>query len=190
MDMGSLRKIAVTSVAALLAVGLATSAMAQSKSQFDDDEEEGETSSSSSSSDGGGGGGDLVTATTIDLIIASLQRNGFATQLTTDSTGDPMIESTDQDKPFSVQFYGCTDGENCTFIQFIKGWDLGDGITLAKVEEWNSSKVWGKAYRDDEKDPWLTMPVNLYEGVSIKNFDDTVDWWKVIVGQFEEHIGW
>jgi hypothetical protein len=190
MDTGSLRSLAATALAVVVAAGLATSAMAQSKSQFDDGEEEEGGSSSSSGGGGGGGGGDVVTGTTIDLIIASLQRNGFATELSTDSTGDPIIESTDQDKPFSVQFYGCTDGEDCTFIQFIKGWDMEDGITLAKVEEWNSSKVWGKAYRDDEKDPWLTMPVNLYGGVTVTNFDDTVDWWKVIVGQFEEHIGW
>lgn len=191
METGSFRKLAMLAVVAAVAGALATSAMAQtkSKSQFGDDEEQ----SSGAAETGGGGassGGDLVTGSSFDLIMASLQRNGFATELTTDSGGDPLIQSTDKDKPFSIQFYSCTENKDCQFVQFIKGWNMDDGITLAKIEEWNSSKVWGKAYRDDEKDPWLTMSVNLFGGVTIDNFDDTVDWWRVIVNQFEEHIGW
>lgn len=173
----------------LLAGGLATSAGAQESSganQFTDDAEE-------SGGSGGGpasGGIELVTASTFDLILASLQRNGFAAELTTGGDGDPLIQSTDRDQPFSIQFYGCTDGKDCAFIQFIKGWNMDDGITLAKIEEWNAKKVWTKAYRDDEKDPWLTHPINLFGGVTVENLDDSIDWWKVMVKQFEEHIGW
>lgn len=134
--------------------------------------------------------GRLVTATTVDLIIAGFERNGFQVELTRDGV-NPQLKSTVRSEPFTVNFYGCDEnGENCTFIQFTTGWNLEFGITLAKIEEWNSTKVFGQAYRDANKNPWLSMPVNMKGGVSIENFDDTVDWWKFILREFEKHIGW
>lgn len=172
-----------TAAATLLAM-TATGAAAQSGNQF------GDSNSSSTSSGSSGSGEPLITASSIDLIIAALERYGYRVELTTDSGGDPLIRSTSSDDTLSVYFYGCRDGKDCTYVNFVKGWDTEDGVTLNAIEEWNRTKVWGKAYRDDEKDPWLIMPVNLYGGVSVTNFDDTVDWWKVIVKQFQEHIDW
>jgi hypothetical protein len=132
----------------------------------------------------------LVDGSTIDLIIASLERNGFTVELTTDSGGDPMIRSTDRNAPFSVFFYSCTNGADCGYIQFSTGWSMPNGITLAKIEEWNATKSFGQAFRNADKNPWLAMVVNLKGGVTVENFDDTVDWWRVIIASFEEHIGW
>jgi hypothetical protein len=137
-----------------------------------------------------GSGVQLIDGSTFDLILASFARNGFDVELTTDSEGAPLIKSTKPGEPFSVYFYSCRDNTDCGFIQFTTGWNLEDGITLAKVDEWNATKVWGQAFRDDEKDPWLSMAVNLKGGVTVENFDDTVDWWKVILREFEKHIGW
>lgn len=134
--------------------------------------------------------GRLVTASTFDLMIASFERNGFQVELTSDGV-NPQIKSTARSDPFTVHFYGCDqEGENCGFIQFTTGWNLEFGITLAKIEEWNSTKVFGQAYRDADKNPWLSMAVNLKGGVSVENFDDTVDWWKFVLREFEKHIGW
>jgi hypothetical protein len=161
--------------AAGLALGMGTVALAQEKAG------QGEAASAA----------ELVTGTTIDMIVASFERNGFRVEVTADSEGAPLIKSTDRGEPFSVYFYGCSDeGEDCGFIQITTGWNLENGITLAKIEEWNATKLWGAASRDDEKDPWLGMTINLRYGVSVENFDDTVDWWRVILDQFEDHIGW
>lgn len=178
-----LRALAAAALACALTAGVA---VAQERNQFDN--EEGDAAS------GGGspsGSVELIDGSSFDEMIASFDRNGFSVELTEDSGGLPMLKSTDKDEPFSVYFYSCDDNKtNCGFIQFSTGWNMDNGITLAKVEEWNSSKVWGQAYRDEDKDPWLSMAVNLKGGVTVENFDDTVDWWKFILREFEEHIGW
>lgn len=162
--------------AVALAAGMATAAMAQD-TQF-------------GSAEAGATGAQLIDGSTFDLILASFARNGFDVELTEDSEGAPLIKSTRTDEPFSVYFYSCTDNTDCGFIQFTTGWNMENGITLAKVDEWNATKVWGQAFRDDDKDPWLSMAVNLKGGVTVENFDDTVDWWKVVLREFEKHIGW
>jgi hypothetical protein len=98
--------------------------------------------------------------------------------------------STDENNPFSILFYSCEDGKDCKVIQFSAGWNMKNGIPLARIEEWNASKLWGQAYRDEDKDPWLAMTVNLKGGVTVENFDDTVDWWRVVSNDFERHIEW
>ena len=167
------RGAALLLAAATITFGLTMAAAAQEKISGDSDAAE------------------VVTGTTIEMIVASFERNGFRVEVLEDSEGAPLVKSTDKGEPFSVYFYGCSEeGEDCGFIQFTTGWNLDNGITLAQIEEWNANKLWGVASRDSEKDPWLSMTVNLRYGVTVENFDDTVDWWRVILGQFAEHIGW
>jgi hypothetical protein len=187
--MDAKRRLGLGILAALIAAGLATAATAQERTnQFGGEESE--------SSDSGGSGGEpsgsikLIDGSSFDEMIASFERNGLSVELTEDDQGAPQLKSTDKSEPFSVYFYSCTDGEACGFIQFSTGWNMENGITLAKIEEWNSTKVWGQAYRDEDKDPWLSMAINLKGGVTVENFDDTVDWWKFILREFETHIGW
>lgn len=132
----------------------------------------------------------LVTASDYDAILTALEDNDFEGELLKDSDGDPLIKSTDKDEPFSIHFYGCKEHKNCKFIQFTAGWDLKDGITLQKLADWNSSKVWGQAYRDENKDPWIGLAVNFVGGLPMENLDDMVGWWRSILRSYEKHIGW
>ena len=132
----------------------------------------------------------LITGTDTDQMVAALEKDGFKVKMSEDDQGDPLIESTDEDEPFTVHFYRCNDHHECDAIQFVSGWNLTDGITLAKIEAWNQNKVWGQAYRDDKNDPWIALAVNLKGGVSEANFADTVDGWRNIMRDFEKHIGW
>jgi hypothetical protein len=139
----------------------------------------------------GGDQVELVYGTSFDLILQALEDNKFKGELTESDDGDPLIRSTDEEEPFSIHFYGCDDShENCSYIQFVSGWNLDNGISFAKIEAWNQKKVWGQAYVDDKKDPWVAVTVNLDGGVTYDNFKDTVDWWRVVIRDFEEHIGW
>ncbi len=186
-------KLVKAGVAGAVVLGLMAggAAMAQDKpASGGGDNQFGQPSSSGSTSTATTNPGDLITGNALDAIVASMERNGLKVELTEDSGGDPRIRSTDEDNPFSVHFYSCTDNTDCGVIQFSAGWNLKNGITLAKIEEWNATKLWGQAYRDEDKDPWLAMTVNLKGGVTVENFDDTVDWWRVVSGDFEKHIGW
>jgi hypothetical protein len=108
-----------------------------------------------------------------------------------DGQGDPKVSSRVSDTKFSVYFYGCQDNDNCSSILIKAGYDLNNGISALKINEWNREKRFAKAYIDDEGDPFLEMDINLdFDGVGNKNFEDTLDWWRLLVEDFEEFIVW
>ena len=132
-----------------------------------------------------------VTADDANKILKLMQSFGLIATMGIDSDGDPRISSRVGDSEFLVYFYGCTNNENCKSILFKAGYNLKTGISAGKVNEWNRNKRFGKAYIDDDGDPFLEMDVNLdFGGVDDKNFDDTLDWWRITVVAFEEFINW
>ena len=124
--------------------------------------------------------------------IAELMKTfGYRAELTTDDQGDPKIKSSAGGANFSVYFYGCTNGKDCTSIQFSAGFDLTDGTTLEVVNDWNTAKRYGKVYLDSENDPYIEMDINLeFGGVGEETFRDTLDIWDRLVSDFKTHIDW
>lgn len=129
-----------------------------------------------------------VDATDPGRLAQIIQNLGYKARVETDSIGDPMLASSAGGTDFSIYFYGCSDNVACKSVLFKVGYDLSAGTTLENVNEWNETSLFGRAYLDDDMDPWLEMAVNLDGGVSQANFEDTYDWWEVIIQQFEEHI--
>lgn len=132
-----------------------------------------------------------VTATDANAVMKAMQDFGLVATMGTDGDNDPKISSRVSDTKFSVYFYGCQDNMNCSSIMLKAGYDLNTGISALKINEWNRDKRFSKAYIDDEGDPFLEMDVNLdFDGVGDKNFEDTLDWWRLLVEDFEEFIDW
>ena len=130
----------------------------------------------------------LVDATNLDSILAIAKDYGTA-ELETDSTGDPMVSGTIGPTQYAVFFYGCTDGADCTTIQFMSSYVNPGAVDATAINSWNAEKRFGKAFLDDEGDPVIEMNVNLWSGVSENNLNDTFDWWRVVIESFEEYIG-
>jgi hypothetical protein len=108
-------------------------------------------------------------------------------ELETDSDGDPQIVGRIDGTQYIVLFYGCTNGQNCNSIQFTAGWACVP-VSLAQINAWNSGMRFGKAYLDEDGDPTVEMNVNLDFGVSRKNLDDTFDFWRLVLTQFQEEV--
>lgn len=124
-------------------------------------------------------------------ILDLVQQAGYRATLGTDNVGDPKISSQISESEFSIYFYGCENGQNCTTVQLVAGYNLADGISAEAMNEWNASKRFAYAYVDDENDPFLNMDLNLdYDGQGEKNFIDTLELWGTLVEDFEDHIGW
>ncbi len=130
----------------------------------------------------------LVDATQVDSIAAIAREYGEAL-VEKDNTGDPMISGQIARTNYIVFFYGCTEGADCTTIQFMSSYTNTDGVDAGVINTWNRDKRFGKAYLDDEGDPVVEMNVNLWSGVHENNLNDTFDWWRVVLESFEEHIG-
>lgn len=130
----------------------------------------------------------LVDSTDVDIIASLIQDEGYRAVVSTDGVGDPMITSSANGYDFDVFFYGCTDGATCRDIQFSVSFDLEDGMSLTRAQDFNLEKRWAKVYLDEESDPRLEMDYNMYGGVSATNFNDTLDWWVIIMNEFIEYI--
>lgn len=130
----------------------------------------------------------LVDASDVDIVAALIQDEGYRAVIGTDAVGDPLITSSANGYDFDVFFYGCTDGENCRDIQFSVSFDIEDGMSLTRAQDFNLEKRWAKVYLDEDSDPRLEMDFNMYGGVSATNFNDTLDWWVIIMNEFIESI--
>lgn len=132
-----------------------------------------------------------ITARDADAVMKAMQDFGMVATMGEDSGGDPKISSRLSDTKFSVYFYGCENNLNCASIMFKAGYDLNNGISALKINEWNRDKRFAKAYIDDEGDPFLEMDVNMaFDGLGNKNFADDLDWWRLLVEDFEDFIEW
>lgn len=129
----------------------------------------------------------LIDGTDPDAIVEIAKGYGEAV-LETDNTGDPMISGKMDRTNYVVFFYGCTDGADCSTIQFMSSYTNVDGMNSDLINAWNAEKRFGKAYLDSDGDPVIEMNVNLWAGVSPDNLNDTFDWWRVVMESFENHI--
>jgi len=132
----------------------------------------------------------LIDATDPEALVSVFQDLGYRAKLDVDSAGDPIIYSSVGGTDYALQFFGCSDDTNdqCTLLLFKVGYDLAEGTTFEAVNAWNHDNIVGQAHLDDVNDPWLSWAVNMHGGVSRKNFEDSIDWWEVIVSDFEKHI--
>lgn len=133
---------------------------------------------------------ELVDATNPERMVSVIQELGYRAKLDVDNIGDPIIHSSVGGTDFSLQFFGCTEDNNdqCKLLLFKVGYDLSEGMNLKAVNSWNQEALFGRAYLDDEDDPWFELEVNMYGGVSRQNFEFTFNRWEVTVASFEEHI--
>ena len=134
-----------------------------------------------------------VTASDPQSVVAALQAEGYAAKMEKTSDGDPVIRSQSSGSSFSVFFYNCEKGQKCATVQFHAGYntDIDKGPPLHKINAWNKTNRFGRAYLDDENDPIVEMDVDLDDGgMSRALFIDNLEFWTSIMAKFEEHIGW
>jgi hypothetical protein len=128
---------------------------------------------------------DIITANDIDKILEIARGYGTARKAG-GGNEDPYITGKLSGINYSIDFYGCNDKhEGCTSIQFHAGWDVTD-VPADRLAKWNSENRFGSAYLDSDGAPVMEMDVNLDQGVTADNFDDTFDIWRIIVEDFRD----
>lgn len=135
---------------------------------------------------------ELLDATNPEKIMSIIQELGYRAKLEVDDDGDPVIRSGAGGSDFSIQFYGCTEDNNdqCSLLIFVTAYELKEETTLETINNWNEQAIVGRAYQDDDGDPWFDWAVNMYGGVSRENFEEAIDRWGNSMGEFEKHIGY
>jgi hypothetical protein len=134
---------------------------------------------------------DLVDPADPQSVVNAMQANGYKAVLSFTAAGKPKIDSAISRSKVTVLFNDCRDNANCKSIQFYVGYNVRNKpFSIDKVNEWNQTKRWAKAYIDREGDPVLEMDVNMIGGISGANFADTIDWWRLALTEYEKFIGW
>jgi hypothetical protein len=128
----------------------------------------------------------LVTADDTAKIIEIARGFGSA-ELEFEDDGSPRIRARMGGQRYMIFFYGCEGGKDCASVQF---WTYlaAPADPYAAANDWNSRRRFGNAHIDGDGDLAVTMDVNLWGGVSVKNLDDSFDWWRVILDLLREEF--
>jgi len=130
-----------------------------------------------------------VSAARPDTIAAVLQARGLPSELK-QGDGNPYIRSAFDDMPFLVALMNCDDDKtNCATVQFYFGFNDRKGFSLDKLNEWNATKRFVRAYRDNENDPVLVMDVDTDKGgVPQAVFNENLSVWLDQMQQYRRYV--
>jgi putative sensory transduction regulator len=134
---------------------------------------------------------DAVMAEDPTSITAVLFDQGIASKVDTDSYGDPMVQFRKGDRQYTIFFYNCTDGANCSNIQFYIGYETDGEVGLDVVNAMNSENRFTEGAIDDEDDVVFTMDVLTGDyGLSGNDFSLLLDLFVETAANFEERVNW
>ncbi len=106
---------------------------------------------------------------------------GFGSaSLTEDTEGYPFITGRMDGLRYRILFYACEGTANCDVIQFRASW-ANPGLSVAEVNAWNASKLFGKAYLADDGDLFVEYVTSLAYGVTARNLDDAFEWFSIVL---------
>lgn len=89
----------------------------------------------------------------------------------------------------TISFLNCNDQRvNCTSVQFRAWWETENRITLERVNQWNRDRRFSSAYLDSNNNASIEWDVTLAGGVTAVNFDDALQWWHTVMGQFRDEV--
>jgi len=124
---------------------------------------------------------------TVSEVANIMQNRGFRAEITTTDDGRPLIKSSSSGYRFGVYFYGCKEGR-CPSIQFASAFDMADGMSLKSVNEWNSTSRFGRAYLDNENDPFVEMDIDVERGFTTQALSNNLSTWEAVLGRFREFV--
>lgn len=131
----------------------------------------------------------LLSATDPEAIRQAVSDAGLSAELTTDDYGDPMIVSSTSRSNFWVLFFGCTDGQDCSEVQFYIGYTLDSAVPAETLDQFNASHRFVRTFSFDGGVAMamdLKMPGTGVEGAI---FDDYLQDWLSVVPDWEVAMG-
>lgn len=118
-------------------------------------------------------------------VVSLMQEAGHGAVLKIDEVGDPMVAVEVDGTKYVVLFYDCTDHRKCQVLQFRAFWTLGKPTPIERINEWNRTRLLGRAYLDEDRDPTLEVMVRLRGGVTWDNLRDQHRWFIRALDEFQ-----
>jgi hypothetical protein len=130
---------------------------------------------------------EMITAADPQAILEIAREFGKAT-LEEQSTGSPMILGQMHGLRYQVYFLNCDRAEGCEDINFYLGF-LNVQPSLERINEWNYTHRFGRAYLDSENDACIEMDLDLVSAVSPEYMRSTFQLWSLVVTEFADFVG-
>lgn len=103
-----------------------------------------------------------------------------------DGNGEQYIAATLDGINFAVDVYNCE--PDCADLSFTASFEM-EGLTVALMNEWNSTRRFGKAYIRDDGDAVIQIAINTRHGIALETFRDDLVWWETVLQDYVEFIG-
>ena len=106
-----------------------------------------------------------------------------------DGMREPKITGKIGDLSYEIGFYGCYLGRDCTSVLFQarlarEDWEPeGDDI-----RDWNSEKLFGRAWIDDDSQAVLDHPVAMSGGLPAESLEGTFRAWQISLDEFADYV--
>ena len=115
-------------------------------------------------------------------VLAAMKKKGLDAKLSTDNTGDPMIDA-EVGYHASVFFYGCEAHKDCDSLRFDVNFEKAPENTLALANDWNASERFLQMSLKSDGTLDAAYDVTTVGGMNQANFADTLDWWSAMLDQ-------
>jgi len=129
---------------------------------------------------------DIITARDTSSILDVAKSFGSAS-LDKDRDGDPMIVGRAKGYNYGITFHNCQGGK-CDDILLVVPFKSKQSPSLSKINTWNRTKRFGKAYLDRDGDPIIDVSINLDYGICKENLEDTFAIWMKVIHEFEKEM--
>jgi hypothetical protein len=126
---------------------------------------------------------DMVCAERPQSIADALKAQGYQAQLgVNEKTGNPTVKSAASGYNFTIYFFGCEGGRNCTSLTFATIFEDDGTNTPALANKWNRDNRFSQMAANEDGSMAFTYDVTTVGGLNQKNFADVVDWWQTMLG--------
>lgn len=133
---------------------------------------------------------DVASATDPQTVVDQITALGYEARLEPYESGRPRIQARIVGVNYAVAFYGCLeDMTDCLGLMFTAGFDLNEATDWKVVNDWNETRIYTRAFLDDESDPYVQMPVPIAEALSAGEMRRLVELWENALVRFTDEIG-
>ena len=130
--------------------------------------------------------GTMIDGTDLDSIVAIARDYGSAT-VGTQQTGQAKIVARVDGISYVAFFQNCSSPRVCDDINLYAGF-LDVKPSQERINAWNASKRFGRAYIDPVGDAAIEMDINLKNGISPANLSASFAIWRLILRQFVDYL--
>ena len=124
--------------------------------------------------------------------VIHIAREHGRASVTKDKLRDPIILAEAGGLKYGIEFYGCRLGRDCVTILFrTRLFEGGRGarhISGNDLDDWNGTKLFGRAVLDDSGRPVLEHPVAMGPGLSQDTMRANFHAWVTALEQFADHV--